>query len=367
MDTVQPSTGGMSRGRWGRILGPVSVAALLGLVAGCGAARPAAHPGSTRGSPASLTALAFDGRQGWAMGPGIALRSRDAGRTWQVEPFKPVAPARIAFVTPRDGWVLMSPLSRGPTLFGTVDGGEHWRALTDAPLTTVQFLSPLDGYGITREGGLVRSRDGGRHWVPVPTPARIRSLAFTSVSTGWVGSAADWAIWRTETGGRSWEKVAVPVADLAGRVVRGQSAPARGWVAALTTAGRPKALWAVFDEVGWAGSPRPGILAGTADGKHWSVAFGGNDIEALQPAGPVVAATAQCPACGRFGTTSLWTGAGAGYRWRSTATPNTPEFDPEPGTLVETSPRRAWILTSRGIWTTDDRGRHWHEVYRIPG
>jgi photosystem II stability/assembly factor-like uncharacterized protein len=342
-----------------------STALAIGILttsAGCGSAPSAvsAHSPGTR----ALSVLTFSDGQGWAAGPGIALHTADNGRTWQTEPLKASAPVAMVWASRQVGWVLSRPPGHRPTLWGTIDGGRQWHALTHRDLTALEFLSSRDGYGLTRQGTLVKTRDGGQRWTAVPTPVPIRSFTFRSMRTGWVGSASSWAIWRTTSGGRSWTPVPVPVASLAGQLVRGQAAPNRGWVGALLATRAPHSLWAVFDEVGWAGTPRPGVVARSVNERDWTVALAGDELTALQHSGAVYAALEQCPACGPHGSVSLWTSDDGGFHWA--ATPIPAAMRPlEANTLAVTEKHHLWIVGDRGIWVSTDLGRHWHEVLSI--
>jgi photosystem II stability/assembly factor-like uncharacterized protein len=80
----------------------------------------------------------------------------------------------ISFADPLHGWVLTTVLdgksNPASALYGTTDGGVHWRRIaTTVPVTYgLRFTSPTTGWGLTLTT-LERTDDAGLTWRTVPT------------------------------------------------------------------------------------------------------------------------------------------------------------------------------------------------------
>jgi len=123
------------------------------------------------------------------------------------------------------------------TLLGSRDGGlTFWeepvaaRDLT-GEIVDVAAPDPDHLYALTREGMLLRSRDGGTRWqgVPIAAGARFERLLFLDAEHGWAlakGGAGGPAIHRTGDGGDTWRERPLPA-----NVVRGFAFPdgSNGW------------------------------------------------------------------------------------------------------------------------------------------
>src|SRR5256886_6296691 len=130
--------------------------------------------------------------------------STDGGTTWTNWEFRQLGPE----------WQYVAPngiATRGDTVYiGTADGiklswdrGATWGEITDsAGATTAQHVlgrlpdqyvlalaaGPDGSLWAAGLRGVARSSDGGRSWIEVPAPGRVRALAADSGGVVWVGT-----------------------------------------------------------------------------------------------------------------------------------------------------------------------------------
>jgi photosystem II stability/assembly factor-like uncharacterized protein len=141
----------------------------------------------------------------------------------------------VAFVSRRDGWVAAYNCATASVyLYRTGDGGRSWQSLgkpasrscgggptylsfVDERRGWMEPVSPNGPVGV-----LLETSDGGRSWTQVasgpPSEVNGRALpclapiAFTSISSGWMGRCPTGGVFATDDGGRSWQaaRIAVP-------------------------------------------------------------------------------------------------------------------------------------------------------------
>jgi len=155
------------------------------------------------------------------------FRTTDGGRSWRIVSKLATYGGKVAFVSPRDGWLA------GQRLLRTVDGGRSWQIQPlPAPhgysgrlvlLTAPRFFG-RDGELAGQYGGdkpvigFYRTRDGGRHWhllstLPGSSPGAFPQfvLSAVSASTAWLLTAgAKPAVYVTRDGGRRWSATSWP-------------------------------------------------------------------------------------------------------------------------------------------------------------
>jgi hypothetical protein len=134
--------------------------------------------------------------------PGTSISATaDGGSTWNVIDTEPNGVWGLDLLSPQVGWIV------GVTsLMGTTDGGASWTHLSEptAPLVTVQFGSPTDGFGLSNNGQLVMTTDGGSSWQSQSSPAGI-ALCFSSATTGYLADETG-DVFQTTDGGATWAK-----------------------------------------------------------------------------------------------------------------------------------------------------------------
>ncbi len=174
----------------------------------------------------SPVAVAFvTPRVGWVGGEGIIAATVDGGKTWHRQYAGKAPISQVDAIARREAWAV-----EPRELLRTTDGGLHWTRTGEppVPLAVVDFTSRLRGWGISEPpatlvnverqplpgaGRLVRTVDGGMHWIyaqaPAPAPT-IQSVCFATSSHGWIARGG--SVWETVNMGRSWRSVlAIPL------------------------------------------------------------------------------------------------------------------------------------------------------------
>jgi len=149
-----------------------------------------------------------DTQTGWAVGSGATLlRSNDQGRSWH----KVDAPIRDAhlmgldFSDPRHGCV-----AGGYQVWCTEDGGGQWRestlhipidmSLADrVGITRVRFQDAQRGWLVGKNGLVMRTADGGKHWEYVTHLSRLKGQTLSNAEL-WGLTIANGRVWAAGTG-----------------------------------------------------------------------------------------------------------------------------------------------------------------------
>jgi hypothetical protein len=147
-------------------------------------------------------AAAHDRVYGWDSGSSRFMVSTDR-RTWETRSTRPL----LAFaVDPANGDHLVAAAPDG--VLDSVDRGRSWRNLPEAPpLTTLSWDSATGLVGVTEDGTVYRSSDGGASWEQVGRlPGSPQALLATAKAL--YAAAHDpegtTGIHRSSDGGRSW-------------------------------------------------------------------------------------------------------------------------------------------------------------------
>ncbi len=154
---------------------------------------------------------------GWIQGGGGSLlRTTDGGNYWNLE-YVPYGYTRIHFVDREYGWAVGS--GRPPFILRTRDGGRRWEPLPIPPerddsthtnFNDVFFLSRLNGYVVDNRRGIFHTVDGGKHWqLQGTTTIRgrdMRSVWFIDSIRGFITSfdAIAFPLRYTTNGGAVW-------------------------------------------------------------------------------------------------------------------------------------------------------------------
>jgi photosystem II stability/assembly factor-like uncharacterized protein len=143
--------------------------------------------------------------EGWAVGEaGTILHTTDGGVTWTEQASGTVeALHAVKFLDASHGWAV------GTVMLWTDDGGSSWRQGNAFPASNygVDFVDLNRGWAVGTGGVVFRTTDGGRNWMPSPTPTseNLKDVDFMSASVGWA-VGANGTIIRTTNGGTTWTR-----------------------------------------------------------------------------------------------------------------------------------------------------------------
>jgi len=308
--------------------------------------------------PPPTTAVAFvDGRHGWVGGQGALLGTSD-GKAFRVELRAPIAgisalDRRRAWAITGDGFVLR-----------TTDG-RHWSRLGAPHLFHLQFVNAQIGFGLTRDGVVVRSTDAGRTWPQLQTPGLVQSECFSSRRTGWLARAG--SVWTTHDGARTWAR---------SRLRASSALPELGC--------RGRDVWVLFREGAAAGTEGYHVYRSLDGGSRWRAVLASPFQRRLPAisnyAGPfnvlgrgAAVFSGSCSPCDGFGTATIVRTLDGGASFRR----STPFHGYVPSALSFVDSASGWLITGAHagsaaparlgiLWRSVDGGRSWRSVLRSP-
>lgn len=204
----------------------------------------------TPGVSALLVSVSFaDDRVGWACGITAITRTANGGRTWRAQTPKGDTKAywfnNVVALSPQVAMVSGFPYGwQGPGIvLRTEDAGETWKPVTvggapDAAFTSLVFAADRrTGYVISTREGLLTTADGGVTWKAVALPGEVRNVWVATRVTvacpgpGAVRVAGQGAVFASDDGGATWRTLALP-AQVGGSAAMWITfpTPERGWV-----------------------------------------------------------------------------------------------------------------------------------------
>lgn len=215
--------------------------------------------------------------RGWILLDGEALETRDGGETWRPavlpQPFE-----SMSFPTPNLGYATVQQ-----HLFRTTDGAATWVPLdtTGWPNHNAFFLDERNGWSSgLQQDAFFRTQDGGRTWErlsdPCPSQSR-RPFSFISPTAGWLlcgfdeGSGAmSKRLYRTNDGGLTWTLLGEALVGKNGELAKGKE-----WPAGLGVGDYVSDLFFADENHGWYTGARYGSFMATQDGgRTWQQATG---------------------------------------------------------------------------------------------
>lgn len=188
---------------------------------------------------ALITSAFADAQTGWALGPGASglggglEETTDGGKTWHRRP-SPCAPPRFAaHAVSAPDRTTVYVLCVGQPGIGmqakalkiSHDGGATWQTAAVAPkdglsglgyAEGIEFLPKGVGFLWEARGGLLATRDGGRHWQAakgvVPDTLEATDVSFVAPQVGFAllhdMRHPEMRLARTTDGGATWKTVA---------------------------------------------------------------------------------------------------------------------------------------------------------------
>ena len=132
----------------------------------------------------------------------------------------------LASFVARRGNLLLAGYGAPDRWYTSRDDGGHWAPLLGSqavggqaaggqdPIRHLRFFDIRQGLAADSQGMLRATSDGGRTWTLQARdgPAALGNLNFTADATGW--GAADGALWRSRDRGKTWQRVATPAGDV---------------------------------------------------------------------------------------------------------------------------------------------------------
>lgn len=148
-----------------------------------------------------------DANTGWVAGSfGMVARTRDGGRTWQVQNTGTTEHfLAIDFVDTVNGWAV----GRSGSIARTRDAGETWeqqKSGTDHHLFSVFALSPQRAVAVGDWGTILRTNDGGKTWAaaPIDRDVILNAQSWPDSEHGWIVGEAG-TVLVTSDGGATWQ------------------------------------------------------------------------------------------------------------------------------------------------------------------
>jgi photosystem II stability/assembly factor-like uncharacterized protein len=176
---------------------------------------------SIRGACVPLSSIYFtDSLHGWGAGGKNVVRTSDGGKSWtSLSPDSSMyfrnSYASVFFVNSLVGWVLgglSGPNELDGMVYGTTDGGTHWRMQlrVGIPLAQYRIFSDIAARNeqlvwAISEGDVYRTTDGGSNWDKIGYAENLTHLTIVDDSTLW-GCGDFGLLYTSHDGGYSWQK-----------------------------------------------------------------------------------------------------------------------------------------------------------------
>lgn len=180
------------------------------------------------GTDYTLSSIYFgDSKNGWAVGDeGIIIHTEDGGKTW-VKQKSPVSYflMGVHFADTHKGWIV----TERTTILHTQDGGKTWvKQFSDGDyiLKSVSFSDQRNGWAVGEYGFIYHTEDGGVTWKKQAGEFKLSeetgeviggNILFDvfaeSPQKAWIVGIDGYAA-RTANGGKTWDKVGLPVSKV---------------------------------------------------------------------------------------------------------------------------------------------------------
>lgn len=131
----------------------------------------------------------------------------------------------VSFLNSQDGW-LIADMAKGTAVDHTVNGGRSWTSVALPKIApfgrdgdSLSFANPNDGFiaiqpatpSLLGPSVILSSADGGSTWSIVDQTAPVSRISFDSSSTGWGLNPKGTHLYKTNDGGKSWQRVSLPM------------------------------------------------------------------------------------------------------------------------------------------------------------
>lgn len=328
-------------------------------------------------SPLSFSDVQFlSADTGRAAGNGFMIGTSDGGCHFQEIYEGQWNFKQIDFPDNVHGWALATVKDTAASyLIATTDGGSTWKRMTDTAnvFDSIDFKDSKQGFGYSLTSTYY-TKDGGRTWRLIPTPANTRGAEFTSASSGYavvVAPGAGYRIMKTSDGGATWSlslKSAFAYPE-SGRVyangdqvyalLYGGSGMSQTSYSLYASSSKGRSWSRVIAQDTAGGGPAPGtgaaqLTTGPASGKPGNMQLAGNSAAFLfgfSPAGEKVA----------VGRTY-----NGGKKWT-----NLPAIAGYDGLISFTGVKEGWMAVrgqhASSLYSTGDGGATWKLKFAFKG
>ena len=157
---------------------------------------------------------------GWAVGStrltdnGVIMKTVNGGTSWSRQIIQGAPLRTVFFSTPEQGWVA----GNNGKIYTTGNGGNNWNLQQSGTITelySINFSGVNSGIAAGDFGTVVRTTNSGVTWITYPKKDSMNynSICFSSGETGWavgsINSSQPGAITKTTDGGDTWTRYPV--------------------------------------------------------------------------------------------------------------------------------------------------------------
>jgi len=139
-------------------------------------------------------------------GTGAVMASGNGGRTWAER--KPPAAVFDLAIDPESPRRVVVSTAGG--IFGSADGGEHWRRLATDTAGLLAWPASGQLVLVDAQGAVSHSTDAGRSFTPVGGAIGGPPSAFAAAKGGLLAALGDGRVLRSSDGGATWTERARP-------------------------------------------------------------------------------------------------------------------------------------------------------------
>ena len=300
---------------------------------------------------------------------------------------------QVEFAKDRYVWVLMID---GKVQF-TRDGGKTWQLAKLEPSTEfirIDFVDEMRGWAIDNKGQVQATTDGGENWTVLnklretkKTGPYFNDIRFSDYNNGWLIEYHK-TIWKTSDGGRSWTEVAHPEVRELGRIYLANNLILISWQNGFIYTKDKGVSWEkmlvhstyawivdaffVDEKTGWAtGFPNMGAYKTTDGGKKWRPI----PVTRARPSEEIISSIFftnknEGWAVGpnqRVGppylTGSVRHSINGGKTWKEVPVKGNDSIFTR---VYFSSSKVGWLVDSCSIYRTENRGKTWTIVLRLP-
>ncbi|MDA8080896.1 MAG: hypothetical protein M0Z96_04715 [Actinomycetota bacterium] len=212
----------------------------------------------------------------------VIFRSLDEGRNWNQISVVPGTVDKVDFVNSQVGFALArsSADASSSALYSTSNGGQTWVEVSAGSADGIGFVSAQVGFEVRRvadtknnvqTASIVRSQDGGKTWVTVPSPLDSgvisASFSFISPTEGWLlaGTATGAGtqtkyLYQTSDAGTKWTQITKTPVNASGSSISEGLLPIGGFV---------NELQFMNGSVGYISLRQGGFLETSDGGRSW--------------------------------------------------------------------------------------------------